>query len=186
MAPRISDKQVAAELKEMLSPTHPGIEVEIAQHPRWQRRCVTFRWPGFAELLPEERFYHLVRIIPEDFRVQKLSGAVWLELSPTETVDHFLSLPRSEDIADQEPRIHRKMLQLEFFSGLSDALGASPEASCGGNFAKSTAILAKKGLSKDEIRDFKLVLIRNNAYCDCQILATAQPALSGQLQAKTG
>lgn len=186
MAPRISDKQVAAELKEMLSPSHPGIEVEIAQHPRWQRRCVTFRWPGFAELLPEERFYRLVRMIPENYRVEKLSGAVWLELAPTETVDQFLSLPRSEDIAERERRIYKRMVQVGFFFSLSDSLGPSPEATCGGDFAKSIAILFEKGLSRDEIRDFKLVLIRNNAFCDCQVLITAHPALNGQLQAKTG
>jgi hypothetical protein len=178
MPPRISDKQVAAELVEMLQPDHAGIEVEIGQHPRWQRRCVTFRWSGFSELLPEERFFHLVKSIPEDFRVEKLAGAVWLELTPGETVDQFLGYPRSEDVAEREPQIYRRMMRTHLFPALAGAMGTSPDKSCGGHFAETRAILTEKGWKDDEVREAKLVFIRHRAFCDCQVLTTAQAALA--------
>ena len=38
---------------EILEPVLPGIELEVSRSQRWQRMCLTFRHPSFAELLPE-------------------------------------------------------------------------------------------------------------------------------------
>ena len=46
-------------------------------------------------------------VIPTDFREQKMAGFVWLELAQGESVEEFLKLPRSEDIADREAEIFK-------------------------------------------------------------------------------
>lgn len=178
MAKAPTDAKLAQELLEMLLPVFPGIEVEVGRNPRWPRRCLTFQWSGFEDLLPEERFYRLVRVIPEEYRAKQLSGCVWLELAPNESVDQFLKHPRSEDAGDREPQVFSKLLDCGFFAALASTLGANPDAACTGDFSKAVQLMAGKGLSREAIRDAKLVLIRNGAFCDCQVLKTAQPALA--------
>ncbi len=178
MGAQTSEKQLAAELSEMLGPTYPGIEVEIGQNPRWQRRCVTFRWGGFADLLPEERFHRLVRAIPEEYRVAKLAGAVWLELAPNETVDQFLQQPRSEDVAERESAIYGRLIEAGLFGRLESAMQPAPDRACAGDFSRTRSILSDKGFGEEDLRDAKLSLIRHGAYCDCQVLLTARPEFS--------
>ena len=137
-----------------------------------------FRWEGFTELLPEERFYRLLRAIPEEFRTEKLVGAVWLELGPKETLEEFLQFPRSEDVIDVEPELFRRFIKGNVFVTLGTAMGSSPEQACTGDFSNTVDILRGKSFSKEQIRDARLVFIRHGAYCDCQVLSTAQPALA--------
>ncbi len=178
MTKRSVDEKLTAELKTLVEVALPGMEVEVGRNPRWERRCVTFRWDGFAGLLPEERFYRLVQVMPEEWRLSRLNGCVWLELAPAETVDEYLRFPRSEDVAERESLIYQNLLKLNFFAALGTTMGVTPETACSGDFAKSVEMLSKKRCSAETIRDAKLVMIRNGAYCDCQALQTAQPALA--------
>lgn len=172
------NKAVMGDLLKMLGGVFPGISVEIAHAARWNRDCVTFRWDGFAGLLPEERFHRLVKVIPEAFREQNLAGLVWLELGPAESVEEFLRLPRSEDVARKERTIYAGLRKANFFGLLNTALGSSPDKKCAGDFAECERILPALKLGPHGSQDAKLIFIRHHAFCDCQVLLTAQQALA--------
>lgn len=153
------------------------MEIQVAHSDRWGRMCVTFRWAGFSGLLPEERFHRLTRAIPEDYRQSRLAGFVWLELAPDEAIDAYLKLPRSEDIADEEPRIYGVLVAAEFFAVLRNRMGSRPKDTCQGGFSNARAVLTDRGVSEREIRLAKLLFIRHGVYCDCQVLQTIEPTL---------
>lgn len=173
-----NSQSLAGELTTLVSNSFPGISVRVEHGARWNRECITFEWEGFAGLLPEERFHRLVKAIPEKFREEKLAGLVWLELAPGETVEAFLRLPRSEDVARKERTIYAGLIRADFFRSLGDALGPSPDKICTGGFAESEKILSTLTLGPHGTQDAKLVFIRHHAFCDCQVLLTAQPALT--------
>lgn len=178
MAKTTKDARLAAELESMLTPQFDGMKVEVAHSERWNRMCVTFRWKGFADLLPEERFHRLAHVIPEEFRSSRLVGFVWLELAPKETIDSFLALPRSEDVAARERAIFGDLEEAVFFKTLAESMQPAPDRVCPGDFTLTAAALSYCGFSAERIRDAKLVFIRHGAYCDCQVLQTAQPVLA--------
>lgn len=173
------DKALEADLTEMLSGKFHGITVTTEHSDRWGRMSVSFRWRGFADLLPEERFHRLATSIPSEFRESRMAGFVWLELAPKESVEAFLKLPRSEDIARRQGQIHRKLQELGFFDALSKRLGASPGKSCGGDFGLTVAALSSVKASSNLARDAKLLFIGYGAYCDCQVLESVKPAPAG-------
>jgi hypothetical protein len=107
-----------------------------------------------------------------------MAGLVWLELAPDETVEDYLNLPRSEDVADKEREIYVGLARAGFFELLGNSLGPSPETRCEGDYFTTTAVLSKKGYPVAKIHDAKLVFIQHGVYCDCQVLQTAQPALA--------
>jgi hypothetical protein len=173
-----SNSALAGELTSLLSKTYPDIEVEVSLASRWNRPCVTFRSEGFASLLPEERFHRLLRLLPADLVAQKLAGFVWLELEPGQEVDAFLAEPRSEDVAETEQDIYREWQQWEFLPRLEEMLGPDPEKSCKGDFRFAVSVLNERRVSQVQLRDAKLVCIRQGVYCDCQILRTVAPELA--------
>jgi hypothetical protein len=175
---RRQDRELEADLTAVLAGQFPGIEVEVAHNQRWNRMCATFRWGGFTALLPEERFHRLVKVIPEKLREARMRGFAWLELAPDEALDAFLKLPRSEDVADQEVDIYAGLEEAGFFESLAEALGTSAGNRCREDFGQAEAVLSAKGFSMAQICDAKLVFIRYGAYCDCQVLEAAQPALA--------
>ncbi len=177
MSPQNANAELERELTAMLEGRFSGIVVEVAPSKRWKRMSVTFRWEGFRDLLPEERFQRLAGAVPDPFREAKLLGFVWLELAPGETVDAFLKMPRSEDVAEREVSIYGKLAEAGFFSALEKAVGNSPQKSCTGDFAKAAEILDGAGFKGDAVRDAKLVFIHHGAYCDCQIVETVGPSL---------
>ena len=169
---------IAAELLTYVSKRIPDVRIDVSFNDRWHRPCVTFGSPVFEGLLPEERFHRLMLIIPESFREKRMAGFVWLELSPGESVEQFLELPRSEDVLPGEARVFARLRKSKFFDSLRQALGESPQSLCGGDFAASWKILSTAKLSKPMMTDVKLVFIRHGAYCDCQVLQTVEAALS--------
>ena len=178
MSAKTSDKALESDLLTILSRHIESIEVEVGHSARWDRRCVTFRWPGFADLLPEERFERLVRLIPEEFRDSRLEGFVWLELAPGESVDAFLKLPRSEAVADREQQIYVGLEKADVFGAMEKALHPDPIKTCQGGFGELEAVLKRNGFSKKRVREAKLLFILHGAYCDCQALLTVREELA--------
>lgn len=173
-----SNKALESELAGLLAPRFFGIRVEIGKCDRWDRPCVTFRWAGFTGLLPEERFHRLVAVLPADIREKRLAGFVWLELADDESLDAFLKLPRSEDIADREAEIYTGLVKAGLFDSLADAMGASSEQRCAGDFREMIRLLKAKRFPPKRVSDAKLLMIRHHAFCDCQILQTARGELA--------
>ncbi|GAG36850.1 unnamed protein product, partial [marine sediment metagenome] len=97
-----------------------------------------------------------------------------------ETQEDVLRARRSADLAEHEPAIAGRLFDCGFFDALTDAMGESPIKTCGGSFAASRKVLAAKGITGDEQRDVCLVFIRQGAYCDCEVLLAARPALDGR------
>lgn len=167
-------KKLEVKLTEMLTPKLAGINVDVKHGKRWNRPCVTFRWSGFAGLLPEERFHRLVALIPEDFRRDRLAGFVWLELTPEETVEAHLQLPRSEDVATREDEIFHDLHDAGFFGALGTALGTVPERKCPGDLSTLAKVLIEKQFTPTQVWDVKLTFIGQGVYCDCQALLTSK------------
>lgn len=171
-------KWLEAELGAIFTPKFPGMTIDVSRNDRWGRMCVTFRWSGFAGLLPEERFHWLVDMVPARFLRSHLKGFVWLELTPDETVEAYLQLPRSEDAKKRAPAIHGDLLASGFFEALETALGSRPKAKCLGSFFNAEAVLSAKNYSATKIWDAKLLFIGYGVYCDCQVLKTVKPKLA--------
>jgi hypothetical protein len=177
MARQKRDKTLEVELAAILSGIFEDLTVEVSHSDRWNRMCATFRWAGFEGLLPEERFHRLAAAIPQEFRETRMAGFVWLELGPNESVESYLGLPRSEDVADDEADIYAELVKLKFFDGLAGKMSPSPEETCDGDLSLSEAVLLDGGYPPARIRQAKLVFIRHGAYCDCQVLQTVRSRL---------
>jgi hypothetical protein len=173
-----SNKALESELAGLLAPRFSGIRAEVGKSDHWNRPCVTFRWTGFAGLLPEERFHRLVAVLPAEIRENRLAGFVWLELADDENVDAFLKLPRSEDIVDREAEIYTELVKARLFDLLADAMSGSPEQKCTGDFREMIRLLTAKRFPPKRVSDAKLLMIRHHAFCDCQILQTARGELA--------
>ena len=178
MAQLHENRKLEMKLVALVARQFPGMTVKVENSERWGRMCVTFRWPGFADLLPEERFQRLVGVIPEKFRKSRLEGFVWLELTPSETVEEFLKLPRSDDAVNQEASVYARLCQAGFFEALSESLGETPTATCPGDFSHTAKVLARARYSPQRIVEVKLVFIAHGAYCDCQVLDSVEPVLA--------
>lgn len=171
-------RKLEADLRELLAEPFEGLEVRVEKNPRWNRMSVTFEWEGFAGLLPEERFQRLAAVVPEEFRTSRLAGFVWLELTPGESVDTFMKLPRSEDVEPREAQVYRSLARTGFFEDLAKALGRNPKKKCPGDFSLTTEILRGKKFTATKVQDARLVFIRHGAYCDCQALESVAPELA--------
>lgn len=171
-------KWIEAELRASLTPKFRGMAIEVSHNDRWKRMCVTFRWSGFAGLLPEERFHCLVDMVPAQFRRSHLQGFVWLELASDETVEAYLQLPRSEDVKERAPAIYGDLLSAGFFEALEASLGPKPKGKCLGGFFNTEAVLSTENYSAARIWDAKLLFIGQGVYCDCQVLETVKPMLA--------
>ena len=171
-------QSLGEKLLEALEPHLPGIEVEVDRSQRWQRMTVTFRHRKFAALLPEQRFRTVLQLLPAELYEKDLRGAVWFELAPGETPEDVTQARRSQDVAEAEPRIADRLRKVAFFEALSRALGESPIEACTGDFAVSRRVLSDNGIVGEQQRDACLVFIRQGAYCDCEVLLTAGPALT--------
>jgi len=163
-----------AKLAKLLTGKFPGLTVEVGHNERWDRTSVTVRWSGFDDLLPEERFHRIFHAVPEDFYEEHLRGCVWFELGSNESVESFLELPRSDSVGDKEPKVVRKLTKAGFFEALAEELGAEPTAVCGGELSTVRRILSARGFSKPALHDALLVLMRNGAFCDCEVLFNAR------------
>lgn len=153
----------------------PGIEVLVDRSPRWNRTCLTFRWAGFSGLLPEERFRILARQIPQAYIDQHCTGAVWLELAPGEDVDHYLALPRCEDVADQTDDVLRELARTDFFAVLEDELARVLPDKVEDNLSVTRRILSARAMSAQGVQTVCLVLIGCGAYNDWSVLRAVRP-----------
>lgn len=175
---RMDDQRLETDLNDLVRATFPGMTVCVEDNARWNEKSVTFTWPGFSDLLPEERFHKLVGVIPPEMRQSRMQGMVWLELVPGESIDDYLKLPRSEDSLEKEPSVYSMLVEADFFVDMANRIGSGPGSKCGGDFTVAEAVLTNAKFSASRIRDAKLVFIRHGVYCDCQVLSSVQPELA--------
>jgi hypothetical protein len=177
MARKKSHATIQKELTKFLSPALPGIKVQVSHNDRWERVCVQFCWPGFADTLPEERFRLLLLCLPEDYRQKHLSGAVWLELAPGESVEAYLALPRSDDIASREAAIAKRLVKAKFFDALEAKIASLPVEQSMADLSNTRAVLREKGFTEKQAQDACLLCIRHGALADCDVLLEARTSI---------
>jgi hypothetical protein len=175
MATKKSDHEIAKELAKFVGKACPGVEVEVGPSPRWQRTCLTFRWDGFAGLLPEERFRLVAKPIPPPFFEEHCRGVVWLELADGESIEEYLALPRSEDIQDRLPDVWAALADLSFFAALEDELVRIPASDCPDDLSISKRVLAARRATQKQTRDAVLAFMRHEAYTDWEVLRKVRP-----------
>lgn len=180
MAKSIDYEQLAHALAEQVGQACPGVSVEAEHSPRWNRTCLTFRWNGFAGLLPEERFRIVAQAVPAPLFDQHCRGAVWLELADGETVDEYLKLPRSEDIDPKLPRVWAHLREVCFFAALEDELVRIPPRDCPNDLSISKRVLDVKRASAAQVRDAVLAFMRHEAYTDWEVLGKVRSIVEPQ------
>jgi hypothetical protein len=175
MAKTVDHAKLAKDLRGFTARQCDGIDVTVEHSPRWGRTCITFRWAGFSGMLPEERFRLVARLIPADYFEAHCGGAVWLELTPDETIESYLSQPRSEDVDGRLPAIWRMLAKKDFFAVLEDELCRIPADKCPDDFTVSRRVLKAIRLSDEEARDALLAFMRPQAYTDWEVLRQVRP-----------
>jgi len=190
MSSRKHHRAIEQTLRDLLGPSFAGIEIGVSHSKRWNRPMVVARWEGFDGLMAEQRFERIMRVIPAEVYEQKLTGLIWFEITHGETIDDYLKMPRSEDIASKEDTLIAVLNDKAVFQQLADALSDAPgeqkSASrctlpgCDGNFTVTRRILKQCGISPKRVERVCLLLIRHGAYCDCRVLTVARESVTGE------
>ncbi len=167
---RENDPDIQKLIESHVADQLPGVTIEVSFAKRWQRQMVVARWEGFAGLLAEQRFRRLVACIPAQVFERDLAGMVWFELTPDESVDDYMKMPRSADVANRRSELIAAMKKSGLVARLEEQLGDEPEDACGGAFELTRAVLKDAGLTPKKIESACLCLIGLGAYCDCQAL----------------
>ncbi|RJP34313.1 MAG: hypothetical protein C4547_11090 [Phycisphaerales bacterium] len=175
---RESDPDIQSLVESYIAPHLPGATVEVSFSQRWQRPMVVVRWEGFETLLAEQRFRRLLACIPADVFERNLAGLIWFELAAGESIDDYVNMPRSDDVAERREELVALMRDRALLAGLQASLGDDPLDGCGGGFDLTRAVLKDAGVPQPDIEAACLCLIGLGAYCDCQvILGEAREAL---------
>lgn len=160
-------------LVQLLEPAMKGVSVDVSATSRWNRPMVTVRWAGFSGLLAEQRFRRVMRCIPQDALERDFRGMVWFELTPGETVEDYLKMPRSEDVRAQAERLLTELRQKKFFDRLR-ALNAASD--CGDDFTRVRKVLRALRYSVAQTERMCLAMLSLGRYCDCEVLElSAEP-----------
>lgn len=185
MSPQSDHAQIEQQLHKLLDAHCPDIHIHVAVSPRWNRLCLEFRWNRFTGLLPEERFRLLAKHVPPEFITRNCADAVWVELTPDESIDDYLKLPRSEDVAGRAKAILQDLTERDFFAALEDELVRVPPADCPDDFTISKRVLAAKNASPAEVRDACLVFMHHRAYNDWEVLREVRPVAQSGSRGKS-
>lgn len=179
--------RLAEEVRAHLARALSQVTVSIRPESRWRREVVEVVWPGFAGMLPEQRFRLVVDMLPRRLFITRLRGLIWLERTPAEDLEDYLALPRSEDVAARRDALLKEMVQAGLFPRLAqrvDAKKASAKTATtdlvgGLRFEETRAVLKTLGMSAAQIEDCCLCLIAVGAFTDCEALAVGMPQEAG-------
>ena len=173
-------EKIAKQLQEHLAVAFDDVEVTIGDGIHYRGTNVVITSETFRGLLPEQRFHHVVRAIPQAFYDKHLKGGiVWFELAPGESGKDLMKMPRSEDIAREQSAIATMLIKKGFGRKLRLLAEEEPEKLSAFGFTACRAALKKAKTSPDEIEKAELFFILNGGYCDVQVLADVLPKLDG-------
>lgn len=173
---------VQSQLQAFLAAAFGEVKVEIGDNIHYRGTNVVVTSPAFAGLLPEQRYYHIVRAIPPDFYEMYLrGGVVWFELAPGESAQQYMRMPRSEDVVAEEDRILANLSRIDFFDKLQRRLAAEPPATGLGGFRAARALLAEARMSEKQIENACLLFIHLGAYDDADILSHVMQPMAGEV-----
>jgi len=170
---------VEGRLQAALSKTFPCVAVRVGDGIHYRGTNVVITSPDFAGLLPEQRFHHVVRVLPAELYEDLRGKVVWFELAPTERPDDYMKMPRSEDIIGNETSILKRLTAVKFFKKFEDRLMAKRQAPSRRDFIVAKEILEEAGLSPKEITHACLYFIRHGGYSDAQVFSHVMEELAG-------
>lgn len=172
-------KKVQRQLQEFLSARFEDVTVKVGDGIHYKGTNVVVTSSVFVDLLPEQRFHHVVHAIPPDFYEEHLrGGVVWFELAPGESGQEYMRMPRSDDVAGLETAILRRLDEIAFFDKHEKALAAEGGTVSERDFDEARRILAKAGLDEGENVKARLLFIRYGGFCDAEIPTVVQPAMA--------
>ena len=127
----------------------------------------------FRGLYRRQRYHYLVHLIPKDYDDCFLADAMWFELTPGERPEEIEEDPDEELIASITPDVLASLQESGFFASLDDTLcptnSATPPQTCSGDFRHAKETLQHCGFEESDWSDVFHVLMRQGAFCDCEI-----------------
>lgn len=163
-------RTVASRLQDYLSEHLDDVSVCIGDDLHYPGVNIVVTSPRFQGLLPEQRFYLILRAMPPEFYDERLRGAgVWFELAPGETGKDLMKMPRSEDIAGREAAIRQRLEQADFANRLHDVFEEDESIASEYDYAACKKVLRDGGWSEAQITEACLLFVAEGAYCDVQV-----------------
>ena len=148
--------------------SYPDIKIEVRDNAD-KTRSIFFTTDKFKYLYPKQRYHYLCHLIPVDFYKENLETAAWFELAPGENTDD-LDYHDDETIDEIKETILSVLNdKTDFVSFLDNEFTGNGEK-CFGDFRHSKKILTDKGFSDTDQFDIFHVLMKEGAFCDCEIL----------------
>lgn len=171
--------KIERQIQKYLSARFEDVSVRVGDDIHYKGTNVIITSSHFVGWLPEQRFHHIVRELPQEFYEQYLrSGMVWFELAPGESPRQYMEMPRSEDITDDDPRIAAKLARLGFARKLRKAVAEDGDDASPDDFDLTREVLEQMELSEAEIERVLLFLIGRGAFCDAHVMADVLPQLA--------
>jgi hypothetical protein len=131
----------------------------------------------FRTLYPRQRYHYLVHLIPKDYYESTLADTVWFELTPEERPEMVADDPAEELIAAITPDVMSALQEKGFFAALDEMFCPNSSAieaqRCPGDFRNARKALQLCGFAESDWSDVFHVLMRQGAFCDCEILYNA-------------
>jgi hypothetical protein len=164
-------RQIQDQLQGFLAGQLDGVSVQVGDDIHYRGTNIVVTSPRFAGLLPQQRFYFVMRAIPADFYEKHLhGGCVWFELAPGETGRDLMKMPRSEDVAGEDEAIRARLEEIGFFEKLGAAIRSAKAGAAHDSFAIARRVLGKLGMGEEEMTRACLFFMLHGAYVDAQIL----------------
>lgn len=186
MIERKDHQRIAKELQALLADRFDGVSVRIGDDIHYRGTNVVVTTPAFSNLLPEQRFHHIVHAVPPDFYETYLRhGVVWFELSPGETGLQYMKMPRSDDVASDAAALDARLEATRFLERFEQALRANTGDPSQQDFVIARRTLAEAGWTEPEITRARLFFILRGAFSDADILPALAPAPDGPNDAET-
>lgn len=172
-------KKIEKALADFLSGRFRDLAVQIGEGIHYRGVNVVLTSPDFDGLLPEQRFHHVVQCIPPEFYENNLrSGLVWFELTPDERGTDLMKMPRSEDVAEKEAEIDRRLDAWRFYDRFERAVASGADGPSRHDFVTARRILEEAGASRPEELEARLLFIRRGAASDADLVTVVMPEQS--------
>jgi len=155
-----------------------------AQDP--SRIALFFIDERFRGLYPRQRYHYIVHLIPKHYCDSTLADTQWFELTPDERPEGIEDDPDEELIASITPGVMEALRKKRFFAALDEVFlpksGTTQPQTCSGDFRHAKHALQLCGFKESDWFDVFHVLMRQGAFCDCEILYNS--AIDSRLKAQ--
>jgi hypothetical protein len=167
--------KIESDIRGFVRASYPEMKVRAEYWTRDPSRiALFFIEKRFERLYRRQRYHYILQLIPADYYNSALSNAVWFELTADEDPEMLAEDPDEESISDITPEVLGVLKAKGFFVALDEAFfpaSSSKQAeACSGDFRHATQILQVCGFKESDFSDVFHVLMREGAFCDCEIL----------------